>query len=214
MLRIETALIVFGLIVGTSSRPIIAADFQNWDEIDFSDQVAPRVTVTFPVLARESFKLRDPQLDATGALIDVRVNNNFTLTGGYLYVNLPFTGRGYEANVPLVAATVKEKIGSFVVSDRSRAEQLFGLPDFPVRYRNKVNISVPLDNGRWAPFIANEAFFDFSQSRWTQDRFQVGVDVGLNDQVRLNTYYLVRTNLRNGVNDVNAIGLTLEVRLR
>jgi hypothetical protein len=73
-----------------------------------------------------------------------------------------------------------------------------------------VSVDFPLAAGRWIPFATNEIFYDFSMSGWTQDRLQLGVGVRLNQQVKLNTFFLLRSDLQAKANDVDALGLMLE----
>jgi hypothetical protein len=162
---------------------------------------------------RNSFGLANPQLGGAGCIVDVSVMKDLTFTAGYLFVGLPNTGKGYESNIPLAAVTVRHKLGRFEVSDRNRAEELFGLPGSPIRYRNRVSVDFPLAAGRWTPFATNEIFYDFSRSGWTQDRLQLGVGVRLNQQVKLNTFFLLRSDLTAKANDVDALGLMLEWNL-
>ena len=146
--------------------------------------------------------------------MDFRVNQYLGLSGGYLFVSLPNTGNGYNVSVPLAAATVHSSIKRVRFSDRNRFEKLYGLPGSPVRYRNKVTIDLPLASGRWTPFLSNETFYDFSQRAWTQNRFQAGIGRRLTPVLKLDAYFLERTDFRVGDNNVHAIGLTLEVSAR
>jgi hypothetical protein len=162
------------------------------------------------LVIRNSFGLANPQLGGVGCIVDISVTKDLTLTAGYLFVGLPNTGKGYESSIPLAAITVRHKLGRFDVSDRNRAEELFGLPNSPIRYRNKVSVDVPFASGRWTPFVTNEIFYDFSKSAWTQDRLQLGVGLRINPQVKLNTFFLLRGDLLLKANDVHALGLMLE----
>lgn len=65
-----------------------AQDFQLWDEVDLT---ASRRNVDFlvPFLARTDTRLPNPQLAATGITADFRLPWRLTLTGGYLFADLP-----------------------------------------------------------------------------------------------------------------------------
>jgi hypothetical protein len=185
-----------------------------WSEADLSAALTDRLNLTIPLVARNSFSLADPQLAGGGPILDFRVNQYVGLSGGYLFVSLPNTGKGYNVNVPLASATVHSSIKRVRFSDRNRFEKLFGLPGSPARYRNKVTIDLPLASGRWTPFLSNEIFYDFSQRAWTQNRFQIGIGRRLTPTLKLDTYFLERSDLRVSNNNVHAIGLTLEVSAR
>ena len=61
--------------------------------------------------------------------------------------------------------------------------------------------------------MSDEAFYDFSRSLWSQNRFQAGLGRQLNEQLRLDVFYLERDAHQSHPSATHAIGLTLEVRL-
>jgi hypothetical protein len=187
-----------------------AADSQLWSEVDLLASPTSALRFTFPLVMRNSFDLANPQLGGAGCIVDVSVMKDLTVTAGYLFVGLPNTGKGYESNIPLAAITIRHKLSRVEVSDRNRAEKLFALPESPIRYRNRLSVDVPLASGRWTPFVTNEIFYDFSKSAWTQDRLQLGVGLRLKPRVKLNTFFLLRSDLQVKANDVHALGLMLE----
>jgi hypothetical protein len=190
-----------------------ASDTQLWTEVDLLASLGSRIQVTVPWVMRSSFALANPQLAAGGVLADFSVSKWLSVSGGYLAVGLPHTGSGYVSNIPLAAVTVKHRLGPLQLSDRNRVEKLYGLPLAPVRYRNKVAVSIPLAGGRWIPFASNETFYDFSKSAWSQNRFQVGLGRQLSERVRLDAFFLERTDLRVSGDNIHAIGLTLALNL-
>jgi hypothetical protein len=206
MKTIFVSLVIFSSLA-TAAR---AADSQIWSEVDLLASPTSGLRFTFPLVMRNSFDLPNPQLGGAGCIADVSVTKDLTLTAGYLFVGLPNTGKGYESNIPLAAITIRHKLGHFEASDRNRAEKLFGLSNSPIRYRNKLSVDLPLASGRWTPFVTNEIFYDFSQAAWTQDRLQIGVGLRLNTRLRLNSFFLLRSDLQVKANDVHALGLMLE----
>jgi hypothetical protein len=201
------------VLVTSLTRDASAANSQLLSEVDLLASPTSGLRFTFPLVMRNSFDLANPQLGGVGCIVDFSVMKDLTLTAGYLFVGLPNTGKGYESNIPLAAITIRHKLGRFEVSDRNRAEKLFGLPKSPIRYRNKVSFDVHSASDRWTPFVTNEIFYDFSQSAWTQDRLQLGIGLRLNPHVKLNTFFLLRSDLITKANDVHALGLMLEVNL-
>jgi hypothetical protein len=184
-----------------------------WNEVDLSASLMSRINITIPLVIRDSFNLANPQLYGAGAIVDVALTKYLSISGGYLFVGLPHIGPGYNVNVPLAALTLHHRIGRFRVGDRNRWEQLRGLPGSPVRYRNKLLLDLPLDSGRWTPFVSDEMFWDDSQSAWTQNRFEVGVGRELTARLRLDSFFLERTDLEKSANNVHAIGLALEIHI-
>jgi hypothetical protein len=184
-----------------------------WNEVDVSAPLNGRATLTVPLVIRDSFQLPNPQLAGLGPLVDVAVAKHLTITAGYLYVVLPNSGPGYDVHVPLAAVTIREEIAHFRLQDRNRAEGLIGIPGSPIRYRNKLVIDLPSFSEGWLPFLSDEILYDFSQSLWSQNRFQAGIGRQLNDQLRLDMFYLERDAHKARPAATHAVGITLEVRL-
>jgi hypothetical protein len=211
MKSVGMRIVLLSLVIATSlANAARAADTQLWSEVDLLASPSSGIRFTFPLVMRNSFDLANPQLGGAGCIVDFSVTKDLTVTAGYLFVGLPNTGKGYESNIPLAAITIRHKLGRLELSDRNRAEELFGLPNSPIRYRNKVSVDLPLASGRWIPFVTNEIFYDFSVSKWTQDRLQLGLGMRLNPHVKLNTFFLLRSDLQAKANDVHALGLMLE----
>ncbi len=189
-----------------------AAEVEMWNEVDISARLTDRLTVTAPVVVRDSFSLSNPQLDGGGPIFDFALNKSLSVTAGYLFVSVPNAGRGYNVNVPLAAVTFVHRLGRVRIADRNRAEYLSGFIYNPIRYRNKLTIDFPLGaRGYWTPFLSDEAFYDFSQSAWSQNRFQVGVGRRFSPALRLDAYFLQRSNLLASAGNSHAIGVTLEI---
>ncbi len=162
---------------------------------------------------RDSFSLSNPQLDG-GPIFDFALSKSVMVTAGYLFVSLPNAGHGYNVNVPLGAITFVHKLGRVRIADRNRAEYLSGFVANPIRYRNKLSVDFPLGvNGYWTPFISEEVFYDFSKSAWSQSRLQVGIGRRFSPALRLDTYFLQRSNLLASAGSSHVIGVTLEVSL-
>ena len=90
------------LIVILMGAPISAAaqDFQSWNEVDLTASWR-RANFLVPVLTRLDTKLPNPQLVASGVMVDFRLPWRLTLTGGYLFADLP--QRSEWVHLPLVA---------------------------------------------------------------------------------------------------------------
>lgn len=208
-------LLALGMIA--ASWPCFAqsagSDVEMWNEVDVISKFLPRSTLTVPLVLRNSFDLPNPQLGGVGPIVDVRVSKHFTATIGYLYVGVPHAGPGFNANVPLGAITFHQGISGFEFADRNRAECLFGIPDKPIRYRNKLVIEAPKFTPKWRSYISDEAFYDFSQSRWSQNRLQVGIVHPLSQKIRVNVFYLERDQHHSAPTATHAIGVALEIHL-
>jgi Protein of unknown function (DUF2490) len=190
-----------------------AADGQSWCEVDVSTRLTSKATLTVPIVLRNGFSLPDPQLFGIGPLVGIALSKHVTITTGYLFVELPNTGPGYAVHVPLGAITLRQKVGDVHLSDRNRAEALIGLPQSPIRYRNKLVLSFPFANERWLPFLTNETFYDFSKSYWSQNRFQAGIGRQVSSRTRFDLFYMERSVHRSHPTASHIIGLTLEIKL-
>lgn len=184
---------------------------QSWNEVDVAASWRI-VAFTLPLVARMDSRLPNPQLLAAGLTADLPLPWELTLTGGYLFVDLPQRTPS-DVRVPLAALSKSFRIGRVTVADRNRFEKLIGLSTSPVRYRNRLLANLPLGaTGRWHAFIDDEVFYDFSASHWTQNRFQVGGGAGLRTHLALDLYFLQR-NLRGGAPPTRVVGATLKILL-
>ncbi len=192
-----------------SAGPLAAGDLQAWNEVDLAARWR-RLDLTIPFVARIDFRSPNPQLAATGLTADVHLRWGITLTGGYLFVRLPYFAET-AVHVPLVAVSESIRAGRMVITDRNRAEKLIGFGNSPVRYRNRLLVQLPLWS-RYGAFTDDEVFFNSSTSRWDQNRFRIGGDVRINTRLVLDVYYLQR-DLRGQAPATRVIGTTLRVLL-
>ncbi len=187
-----------------------AQDFQLWDEVDLT---ASWRTVDFlvPLLARTDTRLPNPQLAATGITADLLLPWHVTLTGGYLFADLPQLSD--KVHLPLIALSKAFRGRRFTITDRNRFEELIGYPTSPVRYRNRLMVdrSFGVHDG-WHLFADDEIFFNLSTSSWNQNRFQAGGGARLNHRLFLDGYYLQR-NPSGSAPTTRVLGTTLRVIL-
>jgi hypothetical protein len=202
----RTATVLFVLLfVATLAG---AQDFQLWDEVDLTASWRS-VDFLVPLLARTDTRLPNPQLAATGITADFRLPWGLTLTGGYLFADLPQLSD--KVHLPLIALSKSVRAGRFTVSDRNRFEELIGYPTSPVRYRNRLMVDLPFGvHDGWHLFVDDEIFFNLSNSSWNQNRFQAGGGARLNRRLFLDVYYLQR-NPSGNTPTTRVLGTTLRV---
>lgn len=193
------------------SLPVAAQTVQSWNEVDLAANFK-RASFTFPMVVRLDTKLANPQLAATGLLVDVPVARHFTITPGYLFADLPQSSS--QVHVPLLAVTVGWNVGRFSFADRNSVEKLYGYGTEPVRYRNRwlVDRAFGLSR-RWHAFATDEVFWNLSNATWNQNRLQVGGGVRLSRVASLDMYYLQR-NASGGAAATRVLGTTLRLLLR
>jgi Protein of unknown function (DUF2490) len=204
----RSAALLFCLLIPTALAG--AQDFQTWNEIDLSASWR-NVDFMAPLLARTDPRLPNPQLAATGITADFHLPWRLTLTGGYLFADLP--QRSLFVHIPLVAVTKSFRVARFTLADRNRFEKLIGYGTAPVRYRNRFMVDRPFGaRDRWHLFVADEVFFDLSNAAWNQNRFQAGGGARLNRRLFLDGYYLQR-NPSGDAPTTRVLGTTLRVAL-
>ena len=195
-----------------SPRPAAASDVEVWSELDLTRSINDRVSILVPTLIRSSAQLGNPQLFATGATVDFNVGRYLTLTGGYLFGDLPEIGPGFQAHLPLFAATARYKIKRLTIADRNRVEKLYGIPGDPVRYRNRLALDLALRRS-WHLFLMDEALRDVSAGIWNENRFEAGAGRKLTNRTALDVYYLLRDARHFSPSETHAIGVTLRLQL-
>ena len=185
-------------------------DFQSWNEVDLIASWR-KVDFLVPLLARTDTRLPNPQLAATGITADLPLPWHLTLTGGYLFADLP--QRSQVVHLPLVAVSKSFHMGRIAIVDRNRFEKLVGFGNSPVRYRNRLLLDRPFGpRDQWHVFADDEIFFDLSAASWNQNRFQAGGGVRLTHRFFLDAYYLQR-NPSGGTLTTRVLGTTLRVAL-
>ena len=107
-------------ILATLAR---AQAFQQWNEVDLTASWG-KFDLLAPVLARTDSHLPSPQLAATGILADYPLPWHLTVTGGYLFADLP--QRSDRVQLPLLALSKSFHLGQLIVTDRNRFEKLVG----------------------------------------------------------------------------------------
>jgi hypothetical protein len=202
------AALLFCLFVLTTLAK--AQDFQLWDEVDLTASWR-NVDILVPLLARTDTRLPNPQLAATGITADFPLPWRLSLTGGYLFADLPqLSGK---VHLPLIALSKAFHVGRFAVADRNRFEKLIGYTTSPVRYRNRLMVdrSFGVHDG-WHLFADDEISFNLSRSSWNQNRLQAGGGARLSRRLFLDGYYLQR-NPSGGAPTTRVLGTTLRVVL-
>jgi len=185
--------------------PAGAQDFQVWNEVDLTASWR-HIDFLVPLVVRTDTQLPNPQLAATGIAADFALPWRLTLTGGYLFADLP--QRSDLVHLPLFAVTKSFRLGRLNVADRNRFEKLIGYGTSPVRYRNRLMVDRPFGaREQWRLFVDDEIIFDLSAGSWNQNRFQVGGGARLSRRLFLDVYYLQR-NASGSALEAHVLGTT------
>ena len=179
-----------------------------WNEVDLTASWR-HVDFLVPLVARTDTQLPNPQLAATGITADFPLPWRLTLTGGYLFADLP--QRSDLVHLPLVAVTKSFRLGRLTVADRNRFEKLIGYGTSPVRYRNRLMLDRPFGaRKQWHFLVNDETIFNLSAGSWNQNRFQAGGGARLSRRLFLDVYYLQR-DASGGAPEAHVLGTTLKV---
>jgi hypothetical protein len=207
VLRLILATLFLCLLVVPAGR---GQNFQQWNEVDLAARWR-KMEFTTPWVARTEAGKPNSVLAATGITVDFALPRGFTLTGGYLFADLP--QNSLAVHLPLMALSASFHAGKLTVADRNRLEKLIGYPGAPVRYRNRILLDLPLgQKAQRHIFADNEVIFDLSAGNWSQNRFRAGAGARLNRALFLDVYYLEREANR-AARGTNVLGTDLRVTL-
>ncbi len=187
-------------------QEVRAQQFQSWNEVDLAGTWG-KVDLLAPFVARTDSSLPNPQLAATGLMADFHLPVHLTLTGGYLYADLPQDP--YHVHLPLAALTETLHEGGFTVADRNRFEKLIGYPGEPVRYRNRLLFDYAVGCAHF--FLDDEVFFNLSAGDFNQNRLQAGGGAHLRPRLLVDLYYLQKNPATGAATHV--VGATLRITL-
>lgn len=150
--------------------------------------------------------------------IELRANKYLTFTPSYIYrADQPFAGRKeYETRLRFDVG-LEKKFKSFSIKDRNRIEQRFrNSRADSTRYRNKFQLIIPVKKDgkeNFAPFVANEVYYEFQSKRLTRNEFSAGIAKKFNPHFTAEFFYLLQNNRGNILKYVNAIGVNLKFKI-
>lgn len=200
----------------TSTSTSAEADSELWSEIDLIQHLSSDVALTGVGVLWTRDGLRGPTIagDGGGAILDIK-SGSWTFSQGYLWVRVRGTpnGPGADVRFPLISATYEAKWDPVTVSDRNRVDQLAGTPGNPVRYRNRLMVDRSLSTGRSITdiFASEEIFYNLTADRWIRSRTQIGITMALNEDVKIQLYYLLQHDRYSAVRRVNVLGTAVQI---
>ena len=156
--------------------------------------------------------------ERVGAGFDININNYVSISPSYLYrAGQPFAGRKeYEHRLRL-DASFEKKWSSFSIKDRNRIEyRIRHSRSDSVRYRNKIQLKIPVKKNEkemFAPFIATEPFYDFSEKAWNRNELSAGISKKFTSNASADFFYMLQSNRGNAFKRVNIIGVSLKFKV-
>ncbi len=177
-----------------------------------------KVSLFFTGNLRFGNKIKSLIDERFGVGIDLKVNKYLTLSPSYLYRSNKATliRHDYESRLRF-AATLEKKWSKFSIKDRNLVEyRLRNSRSDSVRYRNKLTFVFPILKDKkelFAPFIADEVFYDFHDKHWTRNEISVGITKKINKNFATDFYYLRQDNLNGLPKSINAFGIALKFKI-
>jgi hypothetical protein len=214
-LFIGIAVLIFSVntLSQTTSTPK-EEDFQSWNDIQ----------ITVPIDKKTDFILTGTFRfgENVERLVDRRVAIafNYKITDwlavqpGYTnIVTTPRAGNRRTENRLNFAATYKFPFKKFTLTDRNLFERRLRSPQDSTRYRNRLQLEIPLKKFYDTRFFtSNEVFYDWSLKKWSRNRFTVGLGKNFTKNFGLDVYYMRQNDGTTRPGDLNVVGTTFKVR--
>ncbi|MBX7174365.1 MAG: DUF2490 domain-containing protein [Pyrinomonadaceae bacterium] len=195
----------------TITKPLIKSKDSKGKEFD-------RFSIFFNGTLRFGNHLKTAIDERVGFGFDIKVNHFLTLTPSYLYrSNKPnLSVREYESRFRF-AATLEKKFAKFSIKDRNLIEyRMRNSHADSTRYRNKFTFTVPILKDKkelFAPFVADEPYYDFSIKHWSRNEFSAGITKKFTNNFTGDFYYLRQDNRSGTPKAVNAVGMSFKIKL-
>lgn len=122
-----------------------------------------------------------------------------------------------DENRLVIDPVLKWKAVGFSLDNRLRFEyRYFDLDKDKWRYRNRLRIKrkISLGGFEFSPFLSEEIFYDFNYDEFNQNRFDLGMEKKINEDIALNLYYRIQSQRRGrDWGETNIIGLNFKINL-
>lgn len=190
------------------------ADFQSWNDV----QITAPVTKKTDFILTGTFRFGQNVTKLVDRRVAVAFNYKLTdwLSIQPIYTNIvttPAVGRSRTENRLSLAAIYKFPFKKFTLTDRNLFERRLRSPQSSTRYRNRLQLEIPLKkfyNTRF--FTSDEVFYDWSLNRWARNRFQIGLGKNFNKHFGLDVYYMRQNDGTTRPGDLNIIGTVWKIK--
>lgn len=215
------------LVVFFCVAPVVAqTDTQFWNEtqvvfplVKKPDSAGKKVEkLSFFLIGNLRFSrtIRDFTDKRMGLGFIYRQNKHLTFTPSYLYIAQQSVTRLKLLETRLRLAVGLENRWKHVsLDDRNLFEYRFrhGTAD-SLRYRNRVKFAFPIKReGKelFAPFVADEVFYDFRARAFTRNELSVGISHKFNPHLTADLFYLWQENRSGNPKRLNVAGVNLKL---
>lgn len=218
MMTWRQRLIGWGIVVGTLvGGPRLAQagdDLQTWHAVELSK----RLGSSWELFCVPEVRIRDDASELFYHEFRQGVrwgpSKHLTLGLNYLFArNTNTAGKHRDEHTAEVDVTPKATWGPFQVSARGRValraiEGSAGEQEYQLRLMPKVAYPTRLFGRRVTPYLADDAFYDYTRDAWTQNRVYLGVAIPLAKTPHLETsvdcYYMLQHQLGSRRGDWNS----------
>ncbi|HEX8247250.1 MAG TPA: DUF2490 domain-containing protein [Pyrinomonadaceae bacterium] len=219
-------LMIFGSISAAAQMPP-ESDFQFWNETqvavplvkskDKNGKDFERVTLFLSETLRFGRNYTRFVDERIGFGFDFKINKYLTLTPSYLYrAAQPYRNRKEFENRFRFAASLENKWTKFSARDRNLIEyRMRNSRADSTRYRNKLQFNFPFHKNKkeiFAPFVADEIFYDFRDKAWTRNELTLGISRKFTPAFAADFFYLNQRNRGNVLKNINAFGINLKFK--
>lgn len=209
------------ITIGAKAQTAPERDTQFWNETTVSIPIKgtdDKLSVFFNGNIRIGRNVSHFVDERIGGGFEYEFNKNVSYSTSYLYrAGQPFNGRKeYEHRIRF-DLTFENKWKNFSIKDRNRIEyRIRHSRSDSVRYRNKFQFKVPVKkDGKeiFAPFVADEPYYDFSVKKFTRNEFSVGISKKFTDKFSADFFYMLQNNRGNSFKYVSIGVINLKINL-
>jgi hypothetical protein len=226
--QILVCLIIFGAISAVAQTTPPESDFQFWNETqiivplikskDKKGKDFERVSLFLSGTLRFGRNYTRFVDERIGFGFDFKITKLLTLTPSYLYrAAQPYQNRKEFESRFRFAASVENKWTRVSVRDRNLIEyRMRNSRADSVRYRNKLQFNFPIHRAKkeiFAPFVADEIYYDFHEKAWTRNELTLGVNRKFTPDFSADFFYLNQRNRGNVLKTVNALGVNFKIKI-
>jgi hypothetical protein len=192
------------------------SDGQVWNDTLFVVPLAKKVDFVPSLTLRMGRDAGRPVDERFGAQILYKPHKYISFGPGYLYqAAQPLENRKFiEHRAQFVVFTRLPVFEKFVLANRALYEYRFRhrLPDASrIRFRAQLERPVKIKGRTVSPFIADEAWRDFTLNDWVRNRFFAGVGRRFNKRFYGEFYYLRQSDRRARPGDLHGAGTLFRV---
>lgn len=193
------------------------SDIQSWNDVQLTIPLTKKVDFLLQGTLRIGGNLSKAVDERWGFGFNYKVNKYVTLNELYFHREArPPNGRHEVEERLTLGATLRKPLGNFTLSDRNSFERRWRQPQVDAwRYRNRIQVEHPfkIQKARFAWFVSDEVFYDWSLHDWVRNRFAVGASHTFNQHFTGDLYYQRQNDGRSRPGDINVIGTVMRFGL-